>query len=95
VQGTVTLTEVHVASLELGEVCDEMRRRVALARDEALRPRDELGIGEASERSENIVLHVRVVARVSDTLRTRAQRREHRTSDEKNSREAVARRTNA
>jgi len=60
VQGTVAFTEIQVASVQLGEVCDELSRRVALARDEALHTRDEIRMGEASERGEDIVLHIRL-----------------------------------
>ena len=48
--------------------------RPELARNEALEAGDELGVGEASERSEDVVLHARVVARTRDTLRKRAHR---------------------
>jgi hypothetical protein len=51
---------VHIARVHLGEVSDEVGRRVTLACDETLHARDELGVGEASERSENIVLHARL-----------------------------------
>jgi hypothetical protein len=69
VEGLIALAEVHVPRVHLGKVSDEVGRRITLARDQALHSRDELGVGEASERSEDVVLHVRVVARSSDTLR--------------------------
>src|SRR5204863_7794283 len=95
VQRTVALTQVQVACIELGGMGDELSRRVALARDEALHARDELGIREVSERSENVVLHVRVVARVSDNLRMSAQQRERRTPSRQDSRDAAPTGTNA
>jgi hypothetical protein len=69
VEGLVALAQVDIARVQFCEVSDEMGRRVTLACDQALHARDELGVGEASERSENVVLHARVVARASDTLR--------------------------
>jgi len=74
VERAVALAQVYVARVELGEVSDEVGRRVTLARDEVLHTRNELGVGEASERSENVVLHARVVARASDTLSRSAAR---------------------
>jgi hypothetical protein len=57
VEGTVPRAQVHVPRVQLGEVGDELGRRVTLACDQALHPRDELGVREASERSEDVVLH--------------------------------------
>jgi hypothetical protein len=58
VEGLVACAQVHVARVELSEVSDELGRHATLARDQALHLRDELDVREASERSENIVLHV-------------------------------------
>jgi hypothetical protein len=48
---------VHVARVQLRKVSDDLRGRVALAGDEALQLRDELRVGEASQGSEDVVLH--------------------------------------
>ena len=72
VKGFVSLAQVHIARVQLGEVRDEVGRLVTLSRDQALHARDELVIGEASERSENVVLHGRVVARASEMLQRTA-----------------------
>jgi hypothetical protein len=48
---------VYIARVQLGEMSDELGRRVTLARDEALHLCDELGVREAGERSEDVVLH--------------------------------------
>jgi hypothetical protein len=48
---------MEVARIELGEMRNEMRRRVTLASGEALHARDELGIGEVAEGREEVVLH--------------------------------------
>jgi hypothetical protein len=72
VEGLVACAQVHIARVHLGEVSDEVGRRITLTCDQALHSREELGVRKASERSENIVLHARVVARPSDTLRRTA-----------------------
>ena len=56
-EGPVARAKVHVARVELGEVGDEEGRRVVLAGGEALDPRDELTVGEVTERAEDVVGH--------------------------------------
>ena len=56
-QRRITFPQVHIARVQLREVGDDLGGRIALAGDEALHLRDELGVGEATQASENIVLH--------------------------------------
>jgi hypothetical protein len=44
VEGIVALAQVHIARVQLGEVSDEVGRRVTLACDQALHARHELGV---------------------------------------------------
>ena len=48
---------MHVPSVELGEVGHQEGRRVALAAGEVVHPRDELAVGELTERHENVLGH--------------------------------------
>jgi hypothetical protein len=57
-QRRVTFPQVHIARVQLREVGDDLGGRVALPGDQALHLRDELGVGEATQGSENIVLHI-------------------------------------
>ncbi len=56
-QGAVSLPQVHVTCVQLREVCDELGLHIAVALDKALQPRDQIGIREASQASEHLVLH--------------------------------------
>jgi hypothetical protein len=53
----VALAEVHIACVQFGQVGDDVRRRVTLAGDKAFQPRHELGVGEASQGNEDVILH--------------------------------------
>ncbi len=55
----VPRAQVHVARGELGEVRHEQRGRAALPGGEPVHPRDELGVGEPTEGSENVMPHAR------------------------------------
>src|SRR6266446_2315487 len=75
IERVVAFAQVHVARIQLRQVGDDLRGRTTLARRELLHTCDELGVGEASERSENVVLHVRLVSPVPDMAFFRSQDR--------------------
>jgi hypothetical protein len=54
----VTVPQVDLARVQLREVRNDLGRHVTLAGNEGLHLRHELGIGKASERSKDIVLHI-------------------------------------
>ena len=57
VERRVTLAQVYLARVELREVGDDLGGHVTFAGDKGLDAANELGIGQASERSEEVVLH--------------------------------------
>lgn len=54
---TITGAQVHVASIELGEVGDEEDHRATLAGGEIPDPRYQLGVGKPPEGREKVVAH--------------------------------------
>jgi len=53
----VARAQVQVAGVELGDVGHQLRRSLALARGETLQPSHELGVGEPTHGSEDVVRH--------------------------------------
>jgi hypothetical protein len=56
----MTLPQVHIACVELRESGDKLGVGVPITSDQALHLRDELGIGQACQGSEDVVLHIRL-----------------------------------
>ena len=54
---SVALAQVQIACVQLREMGDDLGCRLALAGGEAFEASDELGVGEATERNERVVLH--------------------------------------
>ena len=76
-EGAITCPQVHVASVELGEMGYELSRRIAFPRGQAPYLRDELCVRETTERSEDVVRHVclyHAIRRVSVAARKGAVR---------------------
>jgi len=56
-EGAVARPKVHVPRVELGEVGHQEGRGVALSAGEFVHPRDELAVGEPTERCEDVFGH--------------------------------------